>query len=61
MMIQQAAPRKIGRPLGCGLRLQTCLGRFGQGAEAKPLASGGLQGAALYAKRQARGSSCWQS
>ncbi len=38
-------------PLGWSLWLQTCLRRFGQAKEAKPLASGGLQGARIYAKR----------
>ena len=46
-----AGPQAQCPPRGCCLRLQTCLSRFGQATEAKPLASGGLQGAGSYAKR----------
>ena len=57
MIFRQAALRKIAPLGGCGLRLRTCLSRFGQDTEAKPLASGGLQGVALYAKQATWGSS----
>ncbi len=40
-----AGPQAQRPPRGWCLRLQTCLSRFGQAPEAKPLASGGLQGA----------------
>ncbi len=36
--------RRSGPLGGWSLRLQTCLSRFGQATEAKPLASDGLQG-----------------
>ncbi len=41
-------PKGNSPPRGWSLRLQTCLSRFGQTTEAKPLASGGLQGLAHY-------------
>jgi hypothetical protein len=37
-------------PRGWSLRLQSCLRSFGQATEAKPLASGGLQGLAKHTK-----------
>ena len=43
-----ARPQTKRPPRGWSLRLQTCLSRFGQATEAKPLASGGLQGAANH-------------
>ena len=43
-------PQAQRPPRGWSLRLQTCTCRFGLATEAKPLASGGLQGAASYTK-----------
>ena len=43
-----ARPQAQRPPRGWSLRLRTCLSRFGQATEAKPLASGGLQGAANH-------------
>ena len=40
-----AGPQAQRHPRDCCLRLQTCLRRFGQASEAKPLASDGLQSA----------------
>ncbi len=42
-------------PRGWSLRLQSCLSSFGQATEAKPLASGGLQGLAQHTQWQAWG------
>ena len=61
MIFRQAGLGKIALPLDCGLWLQTCLSRIGQDTEAKPPASGGLQGAFFNAKQQARGSTCLPS
>lgn len=41
---RRAAPSKASPPGGRSLRLQTTLRRFGQATQAKPAASGGLQG-----------------
>jgi len=46
-----AGPQAQRPPRGWSLRLQSCLSSFGQATEAKPLASGGLQGLGSYAKR----------
>jgi hypothetical protein len=40
-----AGPQAQRPPRGWSLRLRSCLRSFGQATEAKPLASGGLQGA----------------
>ena len=41
--------------LGLSLQFQTCSIRFEQALDAKPLASGSLQGAGSYAKQRAVG------
>ncbi|OOG36477.1 hypothetical protein B0B52_19315 [Polaromonas sp. A23] len=45
-----AGPQAQRPPRGWSLRLQSCLSSFGQATEAKPLASGGLQGLGSYTK-----------
>ncbi len=51
MNAAKGRPEQVRPPRGCCLRLQTCLSRFEQATEAKPLASGGLQGLVSYAQR----------
>ena len=47
--------RRSGPLGGWSLRLQTCLCSFGQATEAKPLASGGLQGQGVTRSKRSRG------
>ena len=42
--------------VGCSLKLRSCLSRFGQATEAKPAASGGMQGQGAAHSERPRGS-----
>jgi len=56
---RRADPSKASPHWGWSLRLQTTLRRFGQATQAKPAASGGLQGQGTHAVRSVGAGSLW--